>query len=375
MNKILLLAALSILASCNKVGDDEYLITGTAEGIENGKMAILQVQNDMGPMPKDTVKVENGKFEFKGKFAEGPEIGFIMIESINGGMVPFILENGGEITIAVNKDTLQKSKIGGTNNNDKFQKYNEGSTGIFKKMVAFQKANQQKFMEAAKANDTVTTNALRKENDKFQKEMDVMSDEFVSKNPDAFLSVLLLENFINRKSLDESKIKKYFNALASDVKKTKSGKRISEILEKKEKIEIGKKAPDFSAKTPEGKTVSLKESLGKVTIIDFWASWCGPCRAENPNVVALYNEFHAKGLNIISVSLDENGTKWKEAIAKDKLTWTHVSNLKHWAEPIAKQYGVESIPATFVLDAAGNIVAKDLRGVQLRSKVADLLAK
>ena len=121
--------------------------------------------------------------------------------------------------------------------------------------------------------------------------------------------------------------------------------------------------------------VSLKESLGKVTIVDFWASWCGPCRQENPNVVAIYNDLHAKGLNIIGVSLDKDASKWKEAIAKDKLTWTHVSNLKFWDEPIAKLYHVEAIPATFILDAAGNVVAKDLRGDALRAKIVELLAK
>ncbi|MBK0368580.1 TlpA family protein disulfide reductase [Flavobacterium sp. SE-1-e] len=121
--------------------------------------------------------------------------------------------------------------------------------------------------------------------------------------------------------------------------------------------------------------VSLKESLGKVTIVDFWASWCGPCRQENPNVVAIYKDLHSKGLNIIGVSLDKDASKWKEAIAKDNLTWTHVSNLKFWEEPIAAQYGVEAIPATFILDASGKVVAKDLRGAALRAKIEELLAK
>jgi len=119
--------------------------------------------------------------------------------------------------------------------------------------------------------------------------------------------------------------------------------------------------------------VSLKQSMGKVTLIDFWASWCAPCRKENPNVVALYNEYHSKGLNIIGVSLDQDATKWKDAIAKDNLNWIHVSNLKYWDEPIGKQYGISSIPATFILDAKGNIVAKDLRGDALRAKVKELL--
>jgi thiol-disulfide isomerase/thioredoxin len=112
-----------------------------------------------------------------------------------------------------------------------------------------------------------------------------------------------------------------------------------------------------------------------VTIVDFWASWCAPCRRENPNVVALYKELHSKGLNIIGVSLDKDAAKWKEAIAKDKLTWNQVSNLKFWDEPIAAQYEVEAIPATFILDASGKIVARDLRGDELRAKIIELLAK
>jgi thiol-disulfide isomerase/thioredoxin len=120
--------------------------------------------------------------------------------------------------------------------------------------------------------------------------------------------------------------------------------------------------------------VSLKESLGKVTLIDFWASWCGPCRQENINVVALYNEFHNKGLNIISVSLDEDATEWKEAIFADNLTWTHVSNLKEMKDPIALQYGVTQIPTTFLLDSKGKVVAVDLRGEDLKVKVKTLLS-
>ena len=115
--------------------------------------------------------------------------------------------------------------------------------------------------------------------------------------------------------------------------------------------------------------------MGKVTIVDFWASWCGPCRQENPNIVALYKELHSKGLNIIGVSLDKNAQAWKDAIAKDKLTWNQVSNLKFWDEPIATQYKVESIPATFILDASGKVVSKNLRGEALRAKILELLSK
>jgi thiol-disulfide isomerase/thioredoxin len=119
--------------------------------------------------------------------------------------------------------------------------------------------------------------------------------------------------------------------------------------------------------------VSLKQNLGKVTLIDFWASWCAPCREENPNVVALYKELHGKGLNIISVSLDEDAAKWKDAIAKDKLTWIQVSNLKEMKDPIALQYNITQIPTTYLLDASGKIVAIDLYSDRLKSKIKELL--
>jgi thiol-disulfide isomerase/thioredoxin len=112
-----------------------------------------------------------------------------------------------------------------------------------------------------------------------------------------------------------------------------------------------------------------------VTIVDFWASWCSLCRAENPNLVAIYKEFHSKGLNIVGVSLDKDAAKWKQAIAKDKLSWIQVSHLKFWDEPIAIQYEVQALPAPFVLDASGKVVAKGLEGQELRAKIEELLSK
>ena len=227
--------------------------------------------------------------------------------------------------------------------------------------------------KAQMSNDTVTINKIMKDYKKFQDEMNEYSKKFIKENNDAYLSVLLLENFLMRQYLTPEEVKGYYEKLDKSLLETKSAKNIKKVLDSMTGNTLGKPAPNFSAPSPEGKTISLKESLGKVTIIDFWASWCGPCRAENPNVVALYNEFHPQGLNIIGVSLDKDAAKWKEAIAKDGLIWPHVSNLKFWEDPIAKQYNVQSIPATFILDEKGNIVAKDLRGEELRAKVAALL--
>ena len=371
MKKIVFIITSALLfVACNNLKDNEFLISGTANGIENGKKVFIEVQTETGTLAKDTAVVTDGKFELKG-ITEEIDLGFIRIENeqIN---LPLILEEG-KIEINIVKDSLHKSTLGGTPNNDKFQKFNTESRAISEKVAKFEKDNGPEMQKAQMSNDTVTINKLLKEYKKFQNEMNDYSKKFIKENPDAYLSVLLLENFLMRQYLTPEEIKSYFEGLDKDVKETKSGKKIKTALDSMSAIVIGKPAPNFSAPSPEGKTISLKESLGKVTIIDFWAFWCGPCRAENPNVVALYNEFHPQGLNIIGVSLDKDAAKWKEAIAKDGLIWPHVSNLKFWEDPIAKQYNVQSIPATFILDEKGNIVAKDLRGEELRAKVAALL--
>ncbi|WP_306350809.1 TlpA disulfide reductase family protein [Flavobacterium sp. '19STA2R22 D10 B1'] len=374
MKKILLLASFTaILVSCNKASENEYVITGTVTGVENGKMVILEKPGDMGLVPVDTVKVENGTFKFIGKSTE-PEIHLIQVDAVNG-KVPFILENG-EIKIVVYKDSVNTSKVSGTYNNDELAQFNAAGMKVQKRMMEFQKVNTEKMTKAQQSNDTVVINQLRKEYTGFQKELEGQSNTYIETHPKSFISVLLIEGLFNSPTADVKVIEKYYNTLSSDLKNTKPGKSIKEKLGSATTVEVGKAAPEFSAPNPEGKMVSLKESLGKVTIIDFWASWCGPCRKENPNVVALYNEFHDKGLNIIGVSLDKEGdaAKWKEAIANDKLTWTQVSNLKFWQDPIATQYNVKSIPQMFILDANGVIVGKDLRGEELKNKVKELLA-
>jgi peroxiredoxin len=174
----------------------------------------------------------------------------------------------------------------------------------------------------------------------------------------------------------------------SILKETDKGKKIEEKLlqqlkkiEKTQYLEIGKIAPTFEAPTADGTLVSLDELKGKVTIIDFWAAWCGPCRRENPNVVRVYEKYHDQGLEIIGVSLDGQRRQknpkqtWLDAIEKDKLTWTHVSHLKYFEDPVAKLYNITSIPATFILDKDGRIVAKGLRGKALELKVQELLAQ
>lgn len=384
MKKILLLATATLaLYSCSKVADGEYLITGKVKGMKTGLVFLQKEGPDgMSLVNVDTVKIVDEKFEIKGKVDE-PAISILEIQKVNG-KVPFILEHG-EITVDVDKDSINKSKIGGTYSNDEFSKFNEESAKIRKKIqksvMDFQMKNMAAMSEARKNNDTVTINSLRKQYDVLQKDMTDYTFNYPKSHPKSFISVLITQAMFSNPKFKAKDIEAVFNSLDASLKKTKPAKKIKEnldaakkLLSTKSNISVGLVAPDFKAPTSDGKMTSLKENLGKVTLLDFWASWCQPCRAENPNVVALYNEFHSKGLNIISVSLDQAADKWKEAIAQDKLTWTQVSNLKEMKDPIAIQYGVSQIPTTFLLDASGKIVAIDLRGEQLKAKVSELLA-
>lgn len=372
MKKIILVALAGILFSCNNNG---YKISGEIKGIADGTKVFLEKRDSLkGVVAIDTVKIKNGLFTFEGETKE-PEIHNVRIDNTQGGFV-VVLESG-NIKAEINKDSIAKAKISGTFNNDELQKFNGQIAKIQTKIMSFQNKNRALIMEAQQKNDTATLGKLQREYSKFGDEFKVINEAYVEKSPKSFLSAVLIEGMFGELEPNIKKIQKYYDALADDVKQTKPGKRIKQKLSKIKSVEIGQKASDFSGPTPDGKTLSLKEALGKVTIIDFWASWCAPCRKENPNVVALYNEFHSKGLNIIGVSLDREGeaAKWKEAIANDKLTWNHISNLKFWDDPIAKQYNVQSIPSTFILDKNGIIVAKNLTGAELKAKVSELLAK
>lgn len=148
-----------------------------------------------------------------------------------------------------------------------------------------------------------------------------------------------------------------------------------QIAQLKSSTEIGDEAPDFSAATPEGGTKSLKSLRGKVLLVDFWASWCGPCRRENPNVVAVYNKYKSKGFDVLGVSLDQDATRWKGAIQEDKLTWHHVSDLGGWRSAPAQLYKVTGIPQTLLLDKNGVIIAKNLRGPALEEKLKEIFGE
>jgi peroxiredoxin len=171
----------------------------------------------------------------------------------------------------------------------------------------------------------------------------------------------------------EDLLKSVYDTLTPAVKKSYFGTKLEELISSMSKTSIGVMAPDFTQNDPAGQPVSLSSLRGQYVLVDFWASWCAPCRQENPNVVNAYNAYKDKGFTIIGVSLDQDKAAWEKAILDDKLTWTHVSDLKYFENAVAKTYGIRSIPASFLLDKEGRIIAKDLRGDALAIKLAELI--
>ena len=374
MKKFLLVVAVAAgVFSCDKTEEGTFVLEGTVKGVD-GKNIILERQDDsLGVVPVDTVKIENGTFKFTGA-ADEPGMYSLAIDDEQNKS--YLIVESGNIKMEINRDSIFLNKVTGTYNNEQLTEFSSQGLAFNKRMQDFQTRNRDVMIAAQNKNDTVAMNKLRDEFQVIRDEMELNNEKYIEEHPKAFISVLLIGKMFRVMEPDMPKIQSLYDNLAPEVKSTKTAKLLAKRIADFNKVGLGKKAPDFQAPNPEGKMVKLSESLGKVTIIDFWASWCGPCRIANPELVATYNKFHDQGLNIVGVSLDRPGQseQWKEAIAKDKLTWTNVSNLKFWEDPIAAQYGVKAIPQMFVVNEYGIIVAKDLKGEALNAKIAELLS-
>ncbi len=367
MRKVILgLFATALFVSCNS-NPDGFSIEATVNGeIENGTKVFLKKINEVNqPVDVDTTTVENGKFVFKGT-ADSLDLQYIFIDKLQGN-IPVMIEKG-TIDVVFQKDSLGFAKVEGTEQNELFGKFLDNSRSFSKRAMSM----RSDFEKARASGDLATQEALQAESMEMQEQAKNFELTYIKENPNAYVSVLILERVLMSKGLAEDEISKIYEAFTPEIKATATAKRIEKQLSLTKSTAIGSKAPDFSAPTPDGKQLALKDALGKVTIVDFWAGWCRPCRAENPNLVRVYNKYKDSGLSILGVSLDKTKEEWTGAIAADSLTWNHVSNVQYFDE-IAKLYNVRAIPAMFILDENGVIIAKDLRGPELESKIAELM--
>lgn len=374
MRKILIVCLVALFASCADNEEQGYKISGTVQNGRDGQKVIISELNESNTqtVPVDTTTITDGKFELDLPEKESPAITFLTLEGVRGNVI-YIADNT-PITFEIYPDSMFASNVKGGKDNEILYSYLEELRKTNKKLVSA----RDKMREAFNAQDTVTLSTLDTEKQGVVEKDKENKRELVKNNPNSIVAVMILQDMLNTQAFSSSELQKLFEGLDPEIKKTSLAQNLKESLDQINKTAVGSKAPEFTAPTPSGQQLSLKEAMGKVTLVDFWASWCRPCRVENPNIVEVYNKYHDQGFNIVQVSLDRPGQreKWLQAIKDDNLDkWNHVSNLMFWQDPVAVEYGIRAIPAAFLLDEEGNIVAKDLRGPELGEKVGELLTK
>ncbi|MCD0488979.1 AhpC/TSA family protein [Pedobacter sp. MC2016-14] len=362
---IVTFGALSHATAQNKSG---YTIKGTMVDFPTGK---VYLEKNDGDGHRDSANVRNGKFEFKGKVDELAFYSLYIKDKSKSSH--FLLENS-NLTFLGQKDSLYRAKVKGGPIYDTYMTF----YNTWWKPVTAKAGEIYGRMAVADQGGKVKMDAAtRKAFDAEFAALNIMNDSVVNayakKNWNSIAAAMVIKDrYIDYPYFDNARA--LMPLLSKEVRESSFGKQIYARLALDEKTATGKVAPVFSMADRDRKTLSLADFRGKYVLVDFWASWCGPCRKENPNVVAAYKKYHDKGFEILGVSLDSNKEPWLKAIATDQLTWHHVSDLKGWKNEAAALYGVSSVPASFLIGPDGKVIAKDLRGEDLHKKLQMIFA-
>lgn len=362
MKKILLAAiCLCAIVACENRPENSYKVTGTTSLGNDGDSVFMR---HMTTQATDTAILQGGVFVFEGVIDTIENC--VLTYRFTGGAVPmstnFILEKG-DINVALDNG----ARVSGTLLNDRMAEFNDSLKSLNQSARGY-----QEILKSQTATD--------EEKQKARETLESLSSQFpnilcyfIEKNADNQVGLMLLSRGAN--NLEAEKVNELIGKLSDEYKTNPAIVRIQEKIAFTLATQVGKPYTDFSGTTPDGATIKLSDYVAKnkVTLIDFWASWCGPCRAEMPNVVATYKEYHKKGFEIVGVSLDSNGDAWKAAIKNLGITWPQMSDLKGWDCQASKMYGVSGIPATVLIAQDGTILARDLRGEELGKAVKDAL--
>ena len=365
MKKIIFCFVLAaLITSCST--EPHFVIKGKITGSDSVTF-MLQKREAGRIVTLDSAFSKNGSFKMKGKI-EYPDL--VQLIALNTPYrTSFYLENS-SIMITGTIDSLYNARITGSKTQDEYTSLIESNKPLSEKYSAL----VQEYQTARQINDTAKMSQIERSADALAKEMSELQRTFIKNNPSSFVTPSILRSLSYE--MEASEIEEVINSMDTSVARVPVVQELKVRLEAMKKVAIGQKAPDFTLNDVNGNPVSLSSKIGsKLLLVDFWAAWCGPCRQENPNIVKVYNEFKNRGFDIFGVSLDQSKDDWVKAIADDKLTWTHVSDLKYWNSDAAKLYAVNSIPASFLLDETGTIIGRNLRGDELRNKVKELLSR
>ena len=372
MKKLLLrlfsLSYLLFLSSCGS-SNNQFELIGNADVSDGTMIYVLQADQNNQPYIKDSTSVQSNSFKFKG-ISSTPQISYIQVEGVNGYVLA-ILENG-DIKADIYKDSISKSKVYGTKSNDDFIKYKSETKSLVDVMNNISSDAQNAIMSG----DVVTAMELEKEYNSKEREVMLYEWDFIVDNLDSYMSALLLEVFMIENKVNKDSIIDVYESFSNRIKVSDVGKNIADLLSQfEDPIEVGEIAPDFTAPSIDGPDITLSNVLldNKVTLLDFWAAWCRPCRIENPNLVRLHKKYKDAGFDIIGVSLDRTREQWEQAVIDDNLPWTQVSNLNFWNDPVARRYSIRAIPQSYLLNKDGLVMGKNLRGQELEDRILSLL--
>jgi len=381
MKRILFMALCFIPATLFAQESTNSFVLNAKVGQESAPTKAYLLYNSGGVVVKDSAVVDKGVFQLKGTLTSSPVQAQLILDHKGAGLMHLgkdpdgiiVFLEKGVITLSA-KDSVKNGLITGSKINDDFAKYKASTAGPDKEMKEIQM--DYNAASAEQKDEQSFKDLFQAKLSKVQDEKKALTLQFIKQNPDSYISLIALSKTAGP-DLDIAVIEPLYKGLSAGLRNSPTGLALAKKIDAAKSTSIGAIAPDFTQNDVNDKPVSLKQFRGKYVLLDFWASWCGPCRGENPNVVKAYQQYKNKNFTILSVSLDQPGKKdaWLAAIKADGLEWTQVSDLQFWDNAVAKQYGVTSIPQNFLIDPTGKIIAKNLRGDDLNKQLAILFNK